>query len=143
MQNIPVIFDEVFTGLYRLGALSAAQILRETPDIACYAKLLTAGAVPMAATLSTAGVFKAFSGPTKVTQSSCSYLNVLLLNCMKALVPRSSHFTTLYGCLAPGTPPWTLLFGISYRLCSSPGFLGCSYKPHAESQSVCPSLWRS
>ncbi|GAX82652.1 hypothetical protein CEUSTIGMA_g10078.t1 [Chlamydomonas eustigma] len=65
-NGIPVIFDEVFTGLYRLGALSAAQILREAPDIACYAKLLTAGAVPMAATLSTSDVFDAFSGPTKL-----------------------------------------------------------------------------
>lgn len=65
-RNIPVIFDEVMTGLYRLGALSAAQLLRQAPDIACYAKILTAGAVPMAATLTTAAVFGAFSGPSKL-----------------------------------------------------------------------------
>ena len=40
-RGIPVIFDEVFTGLWRLGAPSAAEILGVEPDIACYAKLLT------------------------------------------------------------------------------------------------------
>ena len=65
-RNLPVIFDEVMTGLYRLGALSAAQLLRQAPDIACYAKILTAGAVPMAATLTTSAVFDAFSGPSKL-----------------------------------------------------------------------------
>lgn len=40
-RKIPVIFDEVFTGVWRLGAPSAAEILGLQPDIACYAKLLT------------------------------------------------------------------------------------------------------
>ena len=40
-RRIPVIFDEVFSGLWRLGRVSAAEILGEVPDIACYAKLLT------------------------------------------------------------------------------------------------------
>ena len=40
-RKVPVIFDEVFTGIWRLGALSAAQLLGVKPDIACYAKLLT------------------------------------------------------------------------------------------------------
>ena len=40
-RGIPVIFDEVFTGLWRLGAASAAELLGAQPDIACYAKLLT------------------------------------------------------------------------------------------------------
>lgn len=44
-QGIPVIFDEVFSGLWRLGTASAAQQLGVQPDIACYAKLLT-GADP-------------------------------------------------------------------------------------------------
>ena len=58
------------TGLYRLGALSAAQILREVPDIACYAKILTAGVVPMAATLASSAVFDSFSGPSKLQASA-------------------------------------------------------------------------
>lgn len=40
-QGIPVIFDEVFSGLWRLGTASAAKQLGVQPDIACYAKLLT------------------------------------------------------------------------------------------------------
>ena len=40
-RGVPVIFDEVFTGIWRLGALSAAHRLGIRPDIACYAKLLT------------------------------------------------------------------------------------------------------
>lgn len=40
-RNIPVIVDEVFTGLWRLGHMSASQLLGVKPDIACYAKLLT------------------------------------------------------------------------------------------------------
>ena len=32
---------QVFSGLWRLGAVSAAQLLGAQPDIACYAKLLT------------------------------------------------------------------------------------------------------
>jgi dethiobiotin synthetase/adenosylmethionine--8-amino-7-oxononanoate aminotransferase len=40
-RGVPVVFDEVFTGIWRLGALSAAQRLGVQPDIACYAKLLT------------------------------------------------------------------------------------------------------
>lgn len=40
-RNIPVIFDEVFSGIWRLGHLTAAQMLQVQPDIACYAKLLT------------------------------------------------------------------------------------------------------
>ncbi len=61
-QRIPVIFDEVFTGFWRLGATSGAQLLGAAPDIACYAKLLTGGLVPLSATLATDDVFKAFEG---------------------------------------------------------------------------------
>lgn len=43
-RRIPVIFDEIFAGLWRLGAQSAWQRLGVTPDIACYAKLLTGAA---------------------------------------------------------------------------------------------------
>ena len=40
-RGIPIMFDEVFTGLWRLGAVSAAALLGVHPDIGCYAKLLT------------------------------------------------------------------------------------------------------
>ncbi|KAL4451869.1 hypothetical protein ABPG75_007531 [Micractinium tetrahymenae] len=65
-QRIPVIFDEVFTGFWRLGATSGAALLGASPDIACYAKLLTGGLVPLSATLATDAVFKAFEGDSKM-----------------------------------------------------------------------------
>jgi len=65
-RAIPVVFDEVFVGCYRLGSATAAALLKETPDIACYAKLLTGGLVPMALTLATEDVFGAFKSPSKL-----------------------------------------------------------------------------
>ncbi|KAJ7299278.1 hypothetical protein O6H91_Y261100 [Diphasiastrum complanatum] len=65
-RKIPVIFDEVFAGCWRLGAESAAEILGCVPDIACYAKLLTGGVVPLAATLSQEKFFQAFEGSSKL-----------------------------------------------------------------------------
>nr|DAD45742.1 TPA_asm: hypothetical protein HUJ06_003972 [Nelumbo nucifera] len=65
-RKIPVIFDEVFTGFWRLGAESAAELLGCTPDIACYAKLMTGGVIPLAATLATEAIFDAFKGDSKL-----------------------------------------------------------------------------
>lgn len=65
-RGIPVIADEVFAGLWRLGAPSAAcRLLGVRPDIAAYGKLLTGGTVPLAVTIATAEVFAAFEGKTK------------------------------------------------------------------------------
>ncbi|GAA6010485.1 hypothetical protein JCM11491_006961 [Sporobolomyces phaffii] len=67
-KGLPVIFDEVFTGLYRLGRESAATFLGSAtkPDIACYAKILTGGVVPMSVTLASDCVFASFLGESKV-----------------------------------------------------------------------------
>ena len=46
-KKIPVIFDEIFVGLYRLGFESTKDLLGLDPDIACYGKLLTGGTVPL------------------------------------------------------------------------------------------------
>lgn len=64
-RQIPVVFDEVFTGFYRLGDISASKILGIDPDIASYSKLLTGGAVPLAVTLAREEVLKAFDGESK------------------------------------------------------------------------------
>jgi dethiobiotin synthetase/adenosylmethionine--8-amino-7-oxononanoate aminotransferase len=61
-RAIPVVFDEVFTAFWRLGALTGASILDREPDIAAYGKLLTGGALPLAVTLSSEEVFTAFLG---------------------------------------------------------------------------------
>ncbi|KAK4759822.1 hypothetical protein SAY87_022953 [Trapa incisa] len=65
-RRIPVIFDEVFTGFWRLGAECGAELLGVEPDIACYAKLLTGGIIPLAATLASAEIFDAFMGESKL-----------------------------------------------------------------------------
>ncbi|KAJ6993934.1 bifunctional dethiobiotin synthetase/7,8-diamino-pelargonic acid aminotransferase [Populus alba x Populus x berolinensis] len=65
-RNIPVIFDEVFTGFWRLGTESAAELLGCLPDIACFAKLMTGGVIPLAATLASDAVFDSFLGESKL-----------------------------------------------------------------------------
>ena len=64
-RGVPVIFDEVFTGIWRLGAPSAAHLLGVDPDVSCFAKLLTGGTVPLSATLASKEVFEAFMGNSK------------------------------------------------------------------------------
>uniref|UniRef100_A0A0E0AST9 Dethiobiotin synthase n=1 Tax=Oryza glumipatula TaxID=40148 RepID=A0A0E0AST9_9ORYZ len=66
-RKIPVIFDEVFTGFWRLGVESASELLGCFPDISCYAKLMTGGIVPLAATLATEPIFEAFRSDSKLT----------------------------------------------------------------------------
>lgn len=65
-RKIPVIFDEVFTGFWRLGRESAAEMLCCQPDISCFAKLMTGGIIPLAATLASETVFEAFTGDSKL-----------------------------------------------------------------------------
>lgn len=64
-RSVPVIFDEVASGMYRLGVSSCREILGANPDIAAYAKLLTGGLVPMSVTLATEDVFRTFLGDSK------------------------------------------------------------------------------
>ncbi|PLW34955.1 hypothetical protein PCANC_11409 [Puccinia coronata f. sp. avenae] len=67
--GLPVIFDEVFSGLYRLGRPSAASFLGRDvrPDIAVYSKMLSAGTVPLSVTLAREDIFDAFRGPGAVS----------------------------------------------------------------------------
>ncbi|KAL3841028.1 hypothetical protein ACJIZ3_025619 [Penstemon smallii] len=83
-RKIPVIFDEVFTGFWRLGRESAAEMIHCQPDIACYAKLMTGGVIPLAATLASDDVFEAFTGDSK----------------LKALLHGHSYSAHAMGCMA-------------------------------------------
>ncbi|PWY99442.1 PLP-dependent transferase [Testicularia cyperi] len=60
-RGIPVIFDEVFAGLYRLGPCTPASVLGVTPDISVLAKILTGGMVPMSVTLASSSIFSTFN----------------------------------------------------------------------------------
>ena len=64
-SGLPVIFDEVFTGLYRLGRKSSASFLQVNSDIAVNAKLLTGGLLPLCTTMASNEIFQAFSSPEK------------------------------------------------------------------------------
>ncbi|KAB8028076.1 aminotransferase class III-fold pyridoxal phosphate-dependent enzyme [Fluviispira multicolorata] len=61
-RKIPIIIDEVFTGFWRLGKMTAAQMLNIKPDVACYAKLLSGGLLPMSVTLAREEYFECFLG---------------------------------------------------------------------------------
>jgi adenosylmethionine---8-amino-7-oxononanoate aminotransferase len=59
LQGTLLIADEVMTGWGRTGTLFACEQAEITPDILCTAKGLTAGALPLAATLCVPKIFKA------------------------------------------------------------------------------------
>ncbi|KAK4174799.1 putative Adenosylmethionine-8-amino-7-oxononanoate aminotransferase [Triangularia setosa] len=64
-SGLPVVFDEVFTGIYRLGRFCAASFLGVDPDISVHAKLLTGGLLPLSVTLASESVFRSFLSDDK------------------------------------------------------------------------------
>ncbi len=64
-SGLPVVFDEVFTGIFRLGRFSAASFLGVDADISVHAKVLTGGLVPLCATLASESIFRAFQSEEK------------------------------------------------------------------------------
>ncbi|RAI44149.1 adenosylmethionine--8-amino-7-oxononanoate transaminase [Rhodoplanes roseus] len=55
-----LIFDEIFTGFGRTGAMFACQSAGVVPDVLTVSKALTGGTLPLAATVATRRVFDAF-----------------------------------------------------------------------------------
>ncbi|TIB36120.1 hypothetical protein E3P84_01056 [Wallemia ichthyophaga] len=64
-QGLPVVFDEVFAGLYRLGQLTPLSIIGTHPDVTAYAKILSGGIVPLSTTLARQSLFDNFLGEEK------------------------------------------------------------------------------
>jgi beta-alanine--pyruvate transaminase len=58
--GILLIFDEVITGFGRLGYAFAAERYGVTPDLLCFAKGVTSGAVPMGGVIARESVYDAF-----------------------------------------------------------------------------------
>ncbi len=58
-----LILDEVFVGFGRLGPMVVSREAGVQPDLLCLAKGLTAGYLPLAATLATEEIYEAFLGP--------------------------------------------------------------------------------
>jgi beta-alanine--pyruvate transaminase len=62
--GVLLIFDEVITGFGRLGAVFAAERYGVTPDLLCFAKGVTSGAVPMGGVIAREPIYDAFmQGP--------------------------------------------------------------------------------
>jgi adenosylmethionine-8-amino-7-oxononanoate aminotransferase len=64
-NGILFVLDEVATGFGRTGKMFAAEHARITPDIICFAKGISGGYLPLAATLTTEEIYSAFLGEYK------------------------------------------------------------------------------
>ncbi len=59
-HGIPLIADEIFTGFGRTGRFLACEHAGIVPDLLCLSKALTAGYLPLAATLASQDIYSAF-----------------------------------------------------------------------------------
>ena len=71
--GVHLILDEVMTGFGRTGTMFACQREEVVPDFLCLAKGLTGGYLPLAATMTTDQVYRAFHGPGNTFYYGHSY----------------------------------------------------------------------
>ena len=74
--DVLLIFDEIFTGFGRTGAMFACEAAGVAPDIVTLSKALTGGTMGLAATIATGKVFDAFwsDDPAKALMHGPSYM---------------------------------------------------------------------
>jgi adenosylmethionine---8-amino-7-oxononanoate aminotransferase len=116
-----LIFDEIFTGFGRTGALFAFQAAGVVPDIITLSKALTGGTLPLAATIAGKKVFEAFwsddpahalmHGPTFMANPlACAAANASLD--LFEREPRLDQVATISDALAAGLEPCRKLPGV-------------------------------
>jgi adenosylmethionine---8-amino-7-oxononanoate aminotransferase len=116
-----LIFDEIFTGFGRTGALFAFQAAGVVPDIITLSKALTGGTLPLAVTIARKKVFDAFwsddpahalmHGPTFMANPlACAAANASLD--LFEREPRLDQVAKISGALAAGLEPCRKLPGV-------------------------------
>jgi adenosylmethionine-8-amino-7-oxononanoate aminotransferase len=116
-----LIFDEIFTGFGRTGALFAFQAAGVVPDIITLSKALTGGTLPLAATIAGKKVFNAFwsddpahalmHGPTFMANPlACAAANASLD--LFEREPRLDQVAKISDALAAGLEPCRELPGV-------------------------------
>ncbi len=116
-----LIFDEIFTGFGRTGAMFAFQAAGVVPDIVTLSKALTGGTLPLAATIAGKKVFEAFwsddpshalmHGPTFMANPlACAAANASLD--LFEREPRLDQVAKISGALAAGLEPCRKLPGV-------------------------------
>jgi adenosylmethionine-8-amino-7-oxononanoate aminotransferase len=116
-----LIFDEIFTGFGRTGAMFACEKAGVVPDIITLSKALTGGTLPLAATVASRKVFDAFwsddpgqalmHGPTYMGNAlGCAAANASLD--LFAQEPRLAQVAAISDALAHGLAPCAELAGV-------------------------------
>jgi adenosylmethionine-8-amino-7-oxononanoate aminotransferase len=116
-----LIFDEIFTGFGRTGALFACEAAGVAPDIVTLSKALTGGTLPLAATVASRKVFDAFwsddplhalmHGPTYMGNAlACAAANASLD--LFAREPRLAQVASIATALQQGLAPCRDLPGV-------------------------------
>jgi adenosylmethionine-8-amino-7-oxononanoate aminotransferase len=120
--DVLLIFDEVFTGFGRTGAMFACAAAGVVPDIVALSKALTGGTLPLAATVATKKVFDAFwsDDPKKALMHGPSYM-AHALGCAAANAsldlfenePRLQQVATIASALLQGLAPCRSMPGVA------------------------------
>ena len=121
-HELLLIFDEIFTGFGRTGALFACEEARVVPDIITLSKALTGGTLPLAATVARRKVFDAFwsdepaharmHGPTFMANAlACAAANASLD--LFETEPRLEQVAALEAALARGLAPCRAIPGVA------------------------------
>jgi adenosylmethionine-8-amino-7-oxononanoate aminotransferase len=119
--DLLLIFDEIFTGFGRTGTMFACQAAGVMPDIITLSKALTAGTLPLAATIASTKVFEAFwsddpayalmHGPTFMANPlACAAANASLD--LFEREPRLDQVAKISNALAAGLEPCRMLPGV-------------------------------